>query len=47
MDQVRENTYEWLIAYNERRPHVALGDRPPTVFREQQTIQDSTFELSA
>jgi putative transposase len=46
LDQVREITYDWLIAYNERRPHDALGGLPPTVFREQQTAKNSTFELS-
>jgi putative transposase len=46
LDQVREITYDWLIAYNERRPHDALGGLPPTVFREQQTVKNSTFELS-
>ena len=46
LDQVREITYNWLIAYNERRPHDALGGLPPTVFREQQTAKNSTYELS-
>lgn len=46
LDQVREITYDWLIAYNERRPHDALGGLPPTVFREQQTAKNSTYELS-
>ena len=45
LDQVREITYDWLD-YNEQRPHDALGDLPPTVFREQQTIKNSTYELS-
>jgi len=46
LDQVREITYDWLIAYNERRPHDALGGLPPTVFRERQTAKTSTYELS-
>jgi putative transposase len=46
LDQVREITYDWLITYNERRPHDALGGLPPTVFREQQTAKNSTYELS-
>jgi putative transposase len=46
LDQVREITYNWLIAYNEGRPHDALGGLPPTVFRESQTAKTSTFELS-
>jgi putative transposase len=46
LDQVREVTHWWLIAYNERRPHDALGGLPPTTFRETQTAEISTFELS-
>jgi putative transposase len=46
LDQVREITYNWLLAYNEQRPHDALGGLPPTVFREQQTAKNSTYELS-
>ena len=46
LDQVREITYQWLIAYNEQRPHDALGGLPPAVFREQKTVKNSTFELS-
>jgi transposase InsO family protein len=37
---------DWLIVYNERRPHDALGGLPPTIFREQQTAKNSTYELS-
>ncbi len=46
LDQIREITHDWLIAYNERRPHNTLGGLPPTVFREQQTVKNSTYELS-
>ena len=46
LDQVREITADWMITYNERRPHDALGDLPPTLFRERQTAETSTFELS-
>jgi putative transposase len=46
LDQVREITYDWLIAYNEQRPHDALGGLPPVTFREQQTAKNSTYELS-
>ena len=46
LDQVRQITADWLINYNERRPHDALGDLPPTVFRERQTAHNSTCELS-
>ncbi len=46
LEQVREITYEWLITYNERRPHDALGGLPPAIFRERQTAENSTYELS-
>ena len=46
LEQVREITYRWLITYNERRPHDALGGLPPTVFRKQQAAKNSTLELS-
>jgi putative transposase len=46
LDQVREITADWLIKYNEQRCHDALGGLPPTVFREQQTVKNSTYELS-
>lgn len=46
LDQVRKITADWLITYNEQRCHDALGGLPPTVFREQQTAENSTFELS-
>lgn len=46
LDQVREITYDWLIAYNEQRPHDALGGLPPVTFREQKTVKNSTYELS-
>jgi len=46
LDQVREITAEWMINYNERRPHEALGDLPPTIFRERLTAETSTYELS-
>lgn len=51
LDQVRETVHEWMITYNEERPHSALGNLPPAVFRRQltpqPTDQNSTLELSA
>jgi putative transposase len=38
LDPVREITHQWLIAYNERRPHDALGGLSPTVFGETQLV---------
>lgn len=46
LDQVRKITADWLITYNEYRCHDALGGLPPTVFREQKTAKNSTYELS-
>lgn len=37
LDDVREHAWDWLIRYNEERPHAALGNLPPSCFRQQQT----------
>ena len=44
--QVQEMTWDWMIDYNEERPHDALGRVPPTVFRERKEAENSTLELS-
>lgn len=47
LDEVREITHQWLQSYNEERPHDALRNLPPAVFREQLLAgKNSTFELS-
>lgn len=47
LSQVRELTYRWLQTYNEIRPHDALGQIPPAVFRRQlEEAGHSTSELS-
>lgn len=46
LDQVREITHWWLITYNEKRPHDALGGLPPAIFRQKQTAGASTLQLS-
>ena len=46
LDDVREITCDWLLSYNERRPHDALGGLPPALFRQQHTRKTSTLELS-
>ncbi len=43
LGQVWEITYEWLIAYNERRPYDVLGGLPPKVFRKQQIVKNPTL----
>lgn len=46
LDQVREVTWEWMLGYNEERPHDSLGDLPPAVYRAMIEAGNSTFELS-
>ncbi len=46
LDQVREITQDWIVCYNEKRPHDSLGGLPPAVFRQTQTAGISTYELS-
>ena len=47
LDEVREITHRWIVSYNEERPHNALGNLPPTVFRERLLAgQNSTSQLS-
>lgn len=55
LSEVREIVHEWMIAYNEERPHESLRNLPPTLFRQRQenhqahilnTSQTSTFEMS-
>lgn len=35
LEQVREITWQWLIDYNEQRPHDALNGLTPTAYREK------------
>lgn len=45
LDDVREATYEWMIEYNEERPHDSLADLTPMEAR-QKSAGNSTYELS-
>ncbi len=45
LDDVREATYDWMIEYNEERPHDSLADLTPMEAR-QQAAGNSTLELS-
>jgi putative transposase len=48
LDQVREITHAWIKSYNEERPHDALGNLPPALYRERLLATTaSTFEMSA
>lgn len=42
LDEVREVAHQFLIDYNEQRPHDSLGDLPPVVYRRQHEVQCST-----
>jgi len=45
LDQVREQSWEWQISYNEERPHRSLGGLPPVAFRKKQEKENSLFEM--
>jgi putative transposase len=45
LEQVREVSWWWMVAYNEERPHDALGGLPPSTFRKRLRAETSTFEL--
>ena len=42
LSQVRDIVHNWIISYNEERPHAALENLPPTVFRKQRTPKSTT-----
>lgn len=47
LDEVRGITDEWIVRYNQKRPHDALGSLPPARYREQLlAMENSTSELS-
>jgi putative transposase len=47
LDEVREITHQWIVSYNEERPHDALGSPPPMVYRERLLAGlNSTLQLS-
>ncbi len=46
-DELKEITHNWLIACKERGTHDALGGLFPTDFRERQTTENSTCELTS
>ena len=47
LQEVRDIASEWIIDYNEERPHDALNGMAPTVYREKISAGNSTFEMSA
>lgn len=46
LSEVREHVHDWLISYNEERPHESLGNIPPALFRQQQTNRKTAAEFS-
>ena len=47
ISEVQAAADDWLMDYNEYRPHESLGDVPPAAFRPRVFRQDvSSFELS-
>ena len=45
LSEVREITADWLIQYNEQRPHDALGGLPPCEYLTKNQ-ENSNYELS-
>ena len=45
LEEVREQTYWWMISYNEERPHDSLADMTPEEYMEQYA-ENSNLELS-
>ena len=43
LDEVRILTEDWMVEYNEIRPHESLGNLPPKVFLERKQGKVSNF----
>lgn len=46
LEQVRENSAEWLQSYNEERPHDALAGLPTATYRAQLEARSSPVAVS-
>ena len=38
LEQVRDQTQQWIWAYNNIRPHESLGNKPPVTFLKQRGV---------
>ncbi len=47
LEQVRQMTWDWMHEYNEERPHDALDNFSPAVYRRALEAGNSTFKRSA
>jgi len=45
LSEVRDIVHEWMTSYNEERPHAALGNLPPSLFRQRQPNPENHPEL--
>ena len=41
LDEVRDAAWEWLLEYNEERPHDSLDDMTPLEYRRQYESQQA------
>ncbi len=47
LDQARQITWEWMQEHNEERPHEALGNLPPAVYRRKLEARNSDIKRTA
>ncbi|OZI27156.1 hypothetical protein CAL18_06375, partial [Bordetella genomosp. 7] len=47
LQQVQAITEQWLIDYNEYRPHESLGDVPPVQFMPRLTLAPNLYQPSS
>lgn len=45
--QVQDITWQWMLDYNEQRPHEALNNLTPKAYRERMANENSSLELCA
>ena len=45
LDQVRDQTQQWIWGYNNVRPHESLGNKPPVAFLKQRELTVPSLNL--